>query len=136
MAYGAGLLNKRIKIVSRVESTMGSYGRNSGGQKYQLLGTFWAGETFSKGAKAMQEGALDAYDTVMFRLRFRKDIDRWCLIQYLGKWYDIQSCNEDERDNTIQIIARERANQDVTIIEPTPEPSSSEEAENDNSINQ
>ena len=74
--------------------------------------------------QVLREGAYDAYDTVMFRMRYNAQIDRWCLLQYQGKWYQIQSFNESYQDNTIQITATEMANQKVTIVEPTPEPAS------------
>ena len=109
-------MNKRIKIAKRVDSTGGDFGRSSGGQKYTLLGEFWASEKFDKGMKSLREGAVDAYDIVMFRMRFNADIDRWCLIQYQGKWFQIQSCNEDYQTNEIQITAKEMANQNVTIV--------------------
>ena len=109
-------MNKRIKIAKRVDSTGGDFGRSSGGQKYTLLGEFWASEKFDKGMKSLREGAVDAYDTVMFRMRFNADIDRWCLIQYQGKWFQIQSCNEDYQTNEVQITAKEMANQNVTIV--------------------
>ena len=109
-------MNKRIKIAKRVDSTGGDFGRSSGGQKYTMLGEFWASEKFDKGMKSLREGAVDAYDTVMFRMRFNADIDRWCLIQYQGKWFQIQSCNEDFQTNEIQITAKEMANQNVTIV--------------------
>ena len=112
-------MNKRIKIVKRVDSDGGSFGRSSGGQKYTLLGEFWAAQTFNKGVKSLREGAVDAYDTIMFRMRYNADIDRWCLIQYHGKWYQIQSFNEDYQTNEIQITAKEMANQNVTIV-PSP----------------
>ena len=116
MGYSTGMMNKRIKIAKRVDSTGGDFGRSSGGQKYTLLGEFWASEKFDKGMKSLREGALDAYDTVMFRMRFNADIDRWCLIQYQGKWFQIQSCNEDYQTNEIQITAKEMANQNVMIV--------------------
>lgn len=116
MGYSTGMMNKRIKIAKRVDSTGGDFGRSSGGQKYTLLGEFWASEKFDKGMKSLREGAVDAYDTVMFRMRFNTDVDRWCLIQYQGKWFQIQSCNEDYQTNEIQITAKEMANQNVTII--------------------
>lgn len=84
----------------------------------ELLGTFWMGETFNKGVKAMREGALDAYDTVMFRCRFIKQLDRWCLLRYNGKWYQITSFQEDYQENQIQMLATELANQQVNIVEP------------------
>ena len=116
MGYSSGMMNKRIKIAKRVDSTGGDFGRSSGGQKYTMLGEFWASEKFDKGMKSLREGALDAYDTVMFRMRFNADIDRWCLIQYQGKWFQIQSCNEDYQTNEIQITAKEMANQNVMIV--------------------
>ena len=66
--------------------------------------------------------SYDAYDTVMFRMRYNAEIDRWCLLQYQGKWYQIQSFNADYQQNQIQITATEMANQKVTIVEPTPDP--------------
>ena len=109
-------MNKRIKIAKRVDSTGGNFGRSSGGQKYTLLGEFWAAENFNKGVKSLREGAVDAYNTVMFRMRYNADIDRWCLIQYQGQWYQIHSLNEDYQTNELQITATEMANQKVTIV--------------------
>ena len=115
------MMNKRVTVAKRYQDTQESFGK-SGQPKYELLGTFWMSETFTKGVKAMHEGALDAYDTVMFRCRYNKDIDRWCLLKYHGKWYQITSFNEDYQDNQIQMTAVELANQQVNIVEPTPEP--------------
>jgi SPP1 family predicted phage head-tail adaptor len=112
------MMNKRVKVAKRVDSEGGSFGRSSGGQKYTMLGEFWAAESFNKGVKSMREGAVDAYDTVMFRMRYHAEIDRWCLVQYHGRWYQIQSFNEDYQTNEIQITAIEMANQNVTIVEP------------------
>ena len=122
MSYSTGMLNKRIQIYQRAEEGSDLKGKNfgkSGQPKYQLLGPFWANETFSKGVKALHEGALDTYDTVMFRLRFHACIDRWCLIRYNGTWYQILSFNADEHDNQIQITAQEMPNQNVTILTPS-----------------
>ena len=116
MAYSTGMMNKRVKIAKRVDSEGGSFGRSSGGQKYTMLGEFWAAESFNKGVKSMREGAVDAYDTVMFRMRYHAEIDRWCLIQYHGRWYQIQSLNGDYQDNQLQITATEMANQNVNVI--------------------
>ena len=126
MAYSTGMMNKRVKVAKRVTDEGASFGK-SGHPKYEWLRqegdhALWMAETFTKGVKAMHEGALDAYDTVMFRCRFNKDIDRWCLLQYRGKWYQITSFNEDYQENQIQMTAVELANQQVNIVEPTPEP--------------
>ena len=43
--------------------------------------------------------------------------DYYGLIQYQGRWYQIQSFNANYQDNQIQITAMELANQQVTIVE-------------------
>ena len=128
MAYSTGMLNKRVTVAKRASDTQETFGK-AGQPKYELLGTFWMAEDFNRGVKSLREGAFDAYDTVMFRCRFNKYIDRWCLLQYQGKWYQIQSFNESYQENQIQITAIELANQQVNIVTPTPEP---EPAANDN----
>ena len=107
----------RVQVAKRAADDTATFGK-SGQPKYYILGTFWFGETFNKGAKAMREGALDAYDTVMFRCRYNKQLDRWCLLKFKGKWYQITSFNDDYQDNQIQITATELANQQVNIVEP------------------
>ena len=121
MAYPTGMLNKRVTVAKRYTDESATFGK-SGQPKYEILGTFWMSETFTKGVKAMHEGALDAYDTVMFRCRYNKDIDRWCLLKFHGKWYQITSFNEDYQENQIQMTAVELANQQVNIVEPGPAP--------------
>jgi head-tail adaptor len=118
MSYGAGMRNKRIHIFNRKADKDGDFGRNSGGNGYKYTATVWSAVTFNKGVKSLREGALDAYDTVMFRCRFIKQLDRWCLLKFKGKWYQITSFNDDYQDNQIQITATELANQQVNIVEP------------------
>lgn len=126
MAYSTGMMNKRITIATRVKQEMGDFGMGSAGLEYQILGNFWAAEDFNRGTKALREGAVDAYDTVMFRMRYNAQIDRWCLIKYHDVWYQIDSFNASYHDNSIQITAREMSNQDVTIITPTTEVAATE----------
>ena len=76
----------------------------------------------------------------MFRCRYNANIDRWCLLKYHGKWYQITSFNEDYQDNQIQMTAVELANQQVNIVEPTPDPEPetpavNPEQQNDGTIN-
>ena len=117
MAYSSGMLNKRITIACRAEDNSNQFGKQ-GQARYTILGQFWAAEDFNRGVKSLREGAYDAYDTVMFRLRYTPCIDRWCLIWYNGRFYQIQSLNDDAQANQIQITAVEMPNQNVTIVEP------------------
>lgn len=114
--YTSSIRNKRITIAKRSANTTGEFGKSSAGQKYEIIGDFWAAEDFNKGVKAMREGAVDAYDTVMFRMAYYPDIDRWCIIKYADMWYQIQSFNSSYRDNIIQITATEMPNQKINII--------------------
>ena len=52
--------------------------------KFQDVATVWASVTFTKGMKAMHEGALDAYDTVMIRMRYNDFTTRDSLLIYDG----------------------------------------------------
>ena len=139
MAYSAGMLDKKITFYRRATAEDGKYGKNSAGEKYELVGTFNAAEDFNKGVKALRLGAVEAYDVVMFRMHYRKSIDRWCLIKYNGVWYEIESFNANQREDQIQITAHERVNQNVTIVEPkpdptpTPDPEPSDGGDDDNS---
>jgi SPP1 family predicted phage head-tail adaptor len=135
MSYSAGMMNKRIKIARRVTGTTPTAATDTGKARYEILATVWAAETWNKGAKAMQAGALDVYDTVMFRMRYRSDVDRWCLLQYHGKWYQIQSLNGDYHENQLQITATEMPNQKVNIVEPTPEPTPDPTPETPGTVN-
>jgi hypothetical protein len=117
MGYSTGMMKYRVQVAKRAADESATFGK-SGQPKYEIIGTFWMGETFNKGVKAMREGALDAYDTVMFRCRFIKQLDRWCLLKYHGKWYQITSFQEDYQENQIQMLATKLANQQVNIVEP------------------
>lgn len=113
-------MNKRVTVAKRATDTQETFGK-SGSPKYEILGTYWMAEDFNRGVKSLREGAYDAYDTVMFRCRFNKNFDRWCLLKYHDKWYQIQSFNESYQENQIQITAIEMANQQVNIVYSTSE---------------
>ena len=110
------MIGKRVTIARRASDQQESFGK-SGSPKYELLGDFWVAEDFNKGTKSMREGAFDAYDEVMFRMRYDARIDRWCLLKYHDKWYQIKSFNADYQTDKIQITAIEMANQQVNLVD-------------------
>jgi SPP1 family predicted phage head-tail adaptor len=57
--------------------------------------------------KALREGALDSYDTVMFRMRYNSVVTRESRILYEGVTYQIQSLHADQQENIVQITATE-----------------------------
>lgn len=119
--------NHRITILNKVAPAEKAFGEKTG---YKREGSLNSSYEFNKGTKALREGALDAYDSVMFRLNFSGDvakkITRESLIEMHGKIYQIQSLNEDHRDNKIIIRATEMTTQVNIVAKPEPEPSSSE----------
>ena len=120
--FTSGMRNHRITILNKVQPTEKAFGEKTG---YRREGSLNSSYEFNKGTKALREGALDAYDSVIFRLNFSgnvaKKITRESLIEMHGKIYQIQSLNSDYHDNKIIIRATEMTTQ-VNII---PEPYSS-----------
>lgn len=108
--------NHRITILNKVQPTEKAFGEKTG---YRCEGSLSSSYEFTKGTRALREGALDAYDSVMFRLNFSgnvaKKITRDSLIEMHGKIYQIQSLNEDYHENKIIIRATEMTTQ-VNIV--------------------
>lgn len=107
MGYETGMMDRRVTILARKESEEGRFGRGSGGTEWVEVATVWAAVDWSRGVKAMREGALDAYDVVMVRTRWRADLTRENRLKIDGKTYMIESLNADRRANKIQITAHE-----------------------------
>ena len=89
--------------------------------KYEAVGSVHADVTWSKGVKAMREGALDSYDTVMIRMRWNNVVNKFSLLECEGVTYQIQSLHADRMANIVQITATEMVG-DVPIYTPEPEP--------------
>ena len=122
--FTAGMRNHRITILNKVAPTEKAFGEKTG---YKRDGSLNSSYEFNKGTKALREGSLDAYDTVIFRLNFSgnaaKTITRESLIEMNGKIYQIQSLNADHQENKIIIRASEMTTQVNIIPKPEPEPS-------------
>lgn len=102
MSYQSGFLHQRVTIKNK--STNTAFGDTT---TYTEAGTVWANVSFSKGMKALHEGALDAYDTVIIRMRYNTIVNRDSHLVYDGKEYQIQSFHRDYQENIIQITAQE-----------------------------
>lgn len=100
--YEAGFLDTRVTVLNREEHTETEYGRQGG--DYVKTGEYWANWHFTKGAQAMREGALEAYDTIMVRMRWHAGINRDSRIEKAGKTYQIVSLNADKRRDEMQMV--------------------------------
>ena len=117
--------NHRVTILNKVQPSERQVGEKTG---YRRAGSLWSSYEFSKGTRALREGALDAYDSVIFRMNFSANvtITRESLIECDGKVYQVQSLNSDKRENKIIIRATEMTTQVNIIDNPEPEPSISD----------
>ena len=96
------MLKHRVTILNKQVAT--EFGETT---SYQPAATVWADVTWNKGVKTLREGALDAYDTVMIRMRYNTIVSRESRLLHDGVTYQIQSLHRDHQDNTIQITATE-----------------------------
>lgn len=102
MGYNSDILQHRVAILNKVVTT--GFGDTT---SWQDVGTVWANVTFSRGVKSLREGALDAYDTVIIRMRYNKIVTRDSLLVHDGRTYQIQSFHRDMHENIVQITAVE-----------------------------
>ena len=115
--FTSGMRNHRITILNKVQASGRAFGEKTG---YRREGSLNSSYEFNKGTKALREGALDAYDTVVFQMNFSANvtITRESLIECDGKVYQVQSLNSDKRENKIIIRATEMTTQVNIIPEP------------------
>ena len=102
MSYSSDILRYRVTILNKQVAS--GFGETT---SYQPAACVSADVTWSKGAKALREGALDAYDTVLIRMRYNDVVTRDSRLQHGGVTYQIQSLHADRQENTIQITATE-----------------------------
>lgn len=105
MAFERGFLKDRVQILARSETYDTAYGRTGG--QFVPVCTVWANVTYSKGKKAMSEGAFDAYETYMVRCDWHKVLKRECRLSFHDRIYQIESLNEDRQANEMQIVCTE-----------------------------
>lgn len=103
--YSAGFLNKRVTILSRTESKTGSFGLEGG--TFIPVKTVWAAIDWAKGKKALQEGAVDAYDTYMVRCRFHDCLTRECRLSFDNRIFQIESFHAQRDIDETQITCVE-----------------------------
>ena len=102
MGYSTGILKYRLTILNKVVAA--GFGETT---TYDPAATVWADISFSKGVKSLREGALDAYNTVLIRMRWNNIVTRDSRLQCDGVIYQIQSLHADRQANIIQITATE-----------------------------
>jgi hypothetical protein len=102
MAYQSGFRNHFVTIRNKVVAT--GFGETT---SYQDVKTVHAAKSWKHGVKGLREGALDAYDKVLFRMDWNNIVKRDSLLVCEGKTYQVLSLDGDFRTNEIEILAQE-----------------------------
>lgn len=106
--YSSGMRKERIGILNRKASTVGTFGVDSSGVEWETTCTVWAGVSWVKGMRAMNEGAIDVYGIVMVRMNWNDKITSRSRIRYDGGIYKVlpETFHADKQANTIQFNAQ------------------------------
>lgn len=116
MAYQSGYRYHFVTIRNKVAGT--GFGETT---SYQDVKTVRAAKTWKHGSKGLRNGALDAYDKVIFRMNWNDIVKRDSLLVCDGKTYQVLSLDGDFKTNEIEILAQE-----IVQGAPTPSPSLSD----------
>lgn len=121
MSYQRGFLRDRITLwnPTRKDSEYGA-----GYIKYTPMAKVWANVSFVKGQRAMRNGEIDVYQTVMVRLDCHAMLTKRTRIEYDGRFWIIDSFNRDLGKNECQLTMFEidDINKEEMVVEPKPEP--------------
>jgi hypothetical protein len=113
MAYQSGFRHCRVTIANKVVDT--TFGETT---SYEEVKTVWANKGWKHGMKALQEGALDVYDKVLFRTNWNNIVRRDSILVCEGKKYQVLSLDGEFKKNEIEILAQELVNQQIVITKP------------------
>lgn len=117
MGYSSGLLEDRVTVLNRKEADTNRFGLDAAGIEWESYGIVDADVTWSKGKRAMNVGAIDAYAYILVRMRWHGIINMRSRIVYNDQQYAIipETYHADYRDNTIQFNAQLLVNETPAI---------------------
>ena len=119
MSYQRGFLRDRITLwnPTRKDSEYGA-----GYIKYTPMAKVWANVSYVKGQRAMRNGEIEVYQTVMVRLDCHAMLTKRTRIEYDGRFWIIDSFNRDLGKNECQLTMFEidDINKEEMVVEPEP----------------
>lgn len=106
MTYSSGMLDKMVTILNRKEAETSEFGLDSDGVKWEETACVHANVTWSKGTRALNAGALDAYTIKEVRMRWTSDVTMRSRIKFEDQTYQIlpETFSPDKRANKIQFL--------------------------------
>lgn len=105
MAYSSGMLRSTIDVLGKRIVEDNEFGRVGG--DYVPIAKLHANVTWTKGVKALREGSIDAYNTIMVRTRYTETLKRECRLLIDGTTYQITDMKADKHANTMQMLCQE-----------------------------
>lgn len=119
MSYQRGFLRDRITLwnPTHKESEYGGWHL-----RYIPMAKAWANVSFVKGQRALRNGEIDVYQTVMVRLDCHAMLTKRTRIEYDGRFWIIDSFNRDLGKNECQLTMFEidDINKEEMVVEPEP----------------
>ena len=121
MSYSPDLLKYRVIVLNRKQATTSKWGKDGEGVEWEASQPIRADVTWAKGARAMNQGALDAYGVVEVRMYWNNVVNMRSRIIFEGQTYNIlpETFHPDHMSNTIQFHAQ-------AILNDSENPSSSD----------
>ena len=104
MSFSSGFLNKMILVLNRKAAQSSKFGVDGDGIEWEEGDVLHANVAFSKGMRAINAGALDAYAVKEVRMRWTDKITMRSRVKYDGNIYQIlpETFHVDKPENTIQ----------------------------------
>ena len=99
----AGKLNRRIALQSNapIQDTYGDMI-----ESWSLIGNVWAEMVSAKGSEKFTAQQDAGFDTVVWRIRYRSDLDNLDRVVYDGQNYDILGVNEEGYRTNLILITK------------------------------
>lgn len=113
MGYSSGILHMRIQVLNRAAAKQSAVGIDGNGIEWIEGDILHANITWSKGVKAMNAGALDAYAVRQVRMRWTDKITMRSRIKWEGQVYQIlpESFAPDKHADTLQFLMQAIVNE-------------------------
>ena len=99
----AGKLDKQV-VLESFTTTTNDFGEQV--ESWSTLATVWAQVIPQMGKEIYDAAQVNAIDLLIFRIRYRTDLNRKHRIQYNGQTYDIETIVEIGRNEGLEILGR------------------------------
>lgn len=97
-------MDRRVKVYAPIRQDS-IYGTAQ--VQYRPVACIWAWVTWVKGARAMQHGHMEVYQSIMVRCDVHRDLTPYSRLEVEGRYYVIDTIHDDRSKNECQITAFE-----------------------------